>query len=61
MMGALIDGNNTALRAMQSELADGVNIVQTVHGLVSLLKDEKLDQANALRELAKGTSALRSG
>ena len=42
-MGSLIDGNNTALLEMQAELSDGVNIVQNVHGLVSLLKDEKFD------------------
>jgi hypothetical protein len=43
ILEALVDSNLSALRELQDEIAEGINIVQSVNGLVYVMKQEKQD------------------
>jgi hypothetical protein len=54
LLGVLQEGNNTALRELQSEIADGINVVSEVHNLTELLRDEREDFQAAIKALSDG-------
>jgi type VI protein secretion system component VasK len=54
LLECLIGSNSSALNELQSEIAEGINIVQSASGLSYVMKQEKQDQTDALAELNKG-------
>lgn len=54
LLEVLVDSNNASLEELQVEIAEGINILQTVSSLTYLLKQQKQDTMEAIAQINKG-------